>query len=166
MSTIQPEGQGKDLPSQRAVALVLSLHLVTKTWFQLFMRTSHSQTNCLSCMSLKLTEQLVSTARSPGLTINLSSNNPFRNRATSPTLSPQLVPPRPVSRNPFLDASGAPISTSPTMSQTNGATVAPKPLTGHAAELFVRHSRLSIFSLPPELSRRHLRDSSIDFPLR
>jgi hypothetical protein len=95
-------------------------------------------------MSLKLTEELVSTARSPGLTFNLSSNNPFRNRAASPTLSPRLV-----SRNPFLDASGAPISTSPTMSQANGATVAPKPLTGNAAELFVRHSELPSFSLPP-----------------
>jgi hypothetical protein len=91
-------------------------------------------------MSLKLT---VSTGRSPGLTLNLSSNNPFRNRGASPTLSPQFAPPRPVSRNPFLDASGAPlpISTSPTMSQANGATIAPKPLTGNAAELFVRHSR-------------------------
>jgi len=96
-------------------------------------------------MSLKLTEQLVSTGRSPGLTLNLSSNNPFRNRATSPTLSPQLLPPRPVSRNPFLDASGAPIPTSPTMSQANGATIAPTPLTGNAAELFVRHSKFSSF---------------------
>jgi hypothetical protein len=98
-------------------------------------------------MSLKLTDQLVSTGRSPGLTLNLSSNNPFRNRGSSPTLSPQFAPPRPVSRNPFLDASGAPlpISTSPTMSQANGATIAPKPLTGNAAELFVRHSRHSSF---------------------
>lgn len=57
--------------------------------------------------------------KSPGLTLNLSSNNPFRNRATSPspsaissTLSPPATSPfddpnprqqRPVSRNPFLD---------------------------------------------------------------
>ncbi|KAF2476942.1 Pal1-domain-containing protein [Lindgomyces ingoldianus] len=45
---------------------------------------------------------------SPGLTLNLSSNNPFRNRAASPALpSPALRTPnsagsRPISRNPFL----------------------------------------------------------------
>ncbi|KAF2264904.1 Pal1-domain-containing protein [Lojkania enalia] len=45
---------------------------------------------------------------SPGLTLNLSSNNPFRNRAASPaTPSPGLHTPtstgsRPMSRNPFL----------------------------------------------------------------
>ncbi|KAM7190556.1 Pal1 cell morphology domain containing protein [Naviculisporaceae sp. PSN 640] len=45
-----------------------------------------------------------------GLTLNLSSNNPFRNRAVSPALhspvSPfddPVPPPRPISRNPFLD---------------------------------------------------------------
>ncbi|KAK4961512.1 hypothetical protein LTR10_002002 [Elasticomyces elasticus] len=55
-----------------------------------------------------------------GLSLNLSSNNPFRNRATSPppttnggVPSPQLVPPphnpqRRMSRNPFLDASEIP----------------------------------------------------------
>ncbi|KAG7120819.1 Protein PAL1 like protein [Verticillium longisporum] len=58
-------------------------------------------------------------SRSAGLTLNLSSNNPFRNRAASPAgalnKSPSLTPtatspfddpnppPRPVSRNPFLD---------------------------------------------------------------
>ncbi|KAK0729884.1 Pal1 cell morphology protein-domain-containing protein [Lasiosphaeris hirsuta] len=48
--------------------------------------------------------------RSAGLSLNLSSNNPFRNRAVSPALSPRSPaspfddpPPRPVSRNPFLD---------------------------------------------------------------
>ncbi|KAK4240129.1 Pal1 cell morphology protein-domain-containing protein [Achaetomium macrosporum] len=47
--------------------------------------------------------------RSPGLLLNLSSNNPFRNRAASPLASPALgspfddPPPRPLSRNPFLD---------------------------------------------------------------
>ncbi|KAF2875478.1 Pal1 cell morphology protein-domain-containing protein [Massariosphaeria phaeospora] len=45
---------------------------------------------------------------SPGLSINLSSNNPFRNRAASPAVpSPTLQTPpsagsRPMSRNPFL----------------------------------------------------------------
>ncbi|TGJ84880.1 hypothetical protein E0Z10_g3881 [Xylaria hypoxylon] len=48
---------------------------------------------------------------SAGLTLNLSSNNPFRNRAASPnSLAPlpprspfEDPPPRPTSRNPFLD---------------------------------------------------------------
>ncbi|KAI1813161.1 Pal1-domain-containing protein [Poronia punctata] len=48
-----------------------------------------------------------------GLTLNLSSNNPFRNRAASPNnlTTPPLrspfddPPPRPTSRNPFLDPS-------------------------------------------------------------
>ncbi|KAK5626833.1 hypothetical protein RRF57_002548 [Xylaria bambusicola] len=48
---------------------------------------------------------------SAGLTLNLSSNNPFRNRAASPNnlVSPpprspfEDPPPRPTSRNPFLD---------------------------------------------------------------
>ncbi|KAH6651874.1 Pal1 cell morphology protein-domain-containing protein, partial [Truncatella angustata] len=64
-----------------------------------------------------------SSGRSAGLTLNLSSNNPFRNRAASPNsgLSPNSFPPpsphspfddppsaqqqRPVSRNPFFDPS-------------------------------------------------------------
>lgn len=59
---------------------------------------------------------------SPGLSINLSSNNPFRNRAASPasldaafatsTNSPFDDPTpiqRPVSRNPFLDQSHQPL---------------------------------------------------------
>lgn len=43
--------------------------------------------------------------RASGLTLNLSSNNPFRNRAISPALPSPFddPPPRPVSRNPFLD---------------------------------------------------------------
>src|SRR5687767_14486593 len=47
--------------------------------------------------------------RSAGLSLNLSSNNPFRNRAVSPTSAQSPAspfddpPPRPVSRNPFLD---------------------------------------------------------------
>ncbi|KAL0937370.1 mucin-1 [Colletotrichum truncatum] len=57
-------------------------------------------------------------SKSAGLTLNLSSNNPFRNRAASPLLSGATYsnttspaspfddpPPRPVSRNPFLDPS-------------------------------------------------------------
>ncbi|KAL2132027.1 hypothetical protein VTI74DRAFT_4286 [Chaetomium olivicolor] len=46
--------------------------------------------------------------RSAGLLLNLSSNNPFRNRAVSSSVSPgpspfDDPPPRPLSRNPFLD---------------------------------------------------------------
>ncbi|KAG5993545.1 hypothetical protein E4U54_003330 [Claviceps lovelessii] len=59
---------------------------------------------------------------SPGLSVNLSSNNPFRNRAASPAgLDPARASPttspfddpatrqRPVSRNPFLDNSSQPL---------------------------------------------------------
>ncbi|TRX98499.1 hypothetical protein FHL15_000573 [Xylaria flabelliformis] len=69
-----------------------------------------------------------------GLTLNLASNNPFRNRATSPNnlASPPLSrspfedpPPRPASRNPFLDpafSSSTQVVTSPEkMPQTKGA---------------------------------------------
>ncbi|KAI0013788.1 Pal1-domain-containing protein [Xylariaceae sp. FL0662B] len=53
---------------------------------------------------------------SAGLTLNLSSNNPFRNRASSPnSFSPPPPhspfddpPPRPTSRNPFLDPGNQP----------------------------------------------------------
>ncbi|EWG38826.1 hypothetical protein FVEG_01934 [Fusarium verticillioides 7600] len=55
-----------------------------------------------------------SSGQSPGLTLNLSSNNPFRNRAPSPASADLLFPSkpaspfddppaRPLSRNPFLD---------------------------------------------------------------
>lgn len=51
---------------------------------------------------------------SNGITLNLSSNNPFRNRAASPASVDALLvnkpaspfddpPPRPLSRNPFID---------------------------------------------------------------
>lgn len=52
--------------------------------------------------------------QSAGLTLNLSSNNPFRNRAASPISPPSPhspfddPPPRPNSRNPFLDPSNQP----------------------------------------------------------
>ena len=98
---------------------------------------------------------------SPGLTANLQSNNPFRNRAASPANSlpspitatfnniPSTAPERPISRNPFLDQ---PLSdkkdattveirqTSPERGQyTMPARSSPrKPaLTGHAVDLFV-----------------------------
>jgi hypothetical protein len=84
---------------------------------------------------------------SPGLTLNLSSNNPFRNRAASPSLSdgqrsPFDPPPRPVSRNPFLDASSTTTFPQPPVGSPDKmsfATDSTAPLTGNAAELFVRH---------------------------
>ena len=97
---------------------------------------------------------------SPGLTANLPSNNPFRNRAASPanglpspitnTFShiPSTAPDRPVSRNPFLDQSDKKNSSTVQMRSASpekgpstmaGRASPSKPmLTGHAAELFVR----------------------------
>lgn len=106
---------------------------------------------------------------SPGLTANLPSNNPFRNRATSPANSlpspvnntfniPSRAPERPVSRNPFLDQSDKKDATMVQMRHTspergqlamNGRPSPKKPaLTGHAVDLFVSRSlRTSIRSL-------------------
>lgn len=87
---------------------------------------------------------------SPGLTLNLSSNNPFRNRAASPlSASGQLSPAppspaaRPISTNPFLDSSSItlhqPVVSPDKMSFSPDATAPPRPaLTGNAADLFVR----------------------------
>ena len=97
---------------------------------------------------------------SPGLALNLSSNNPFRNRAVSPPASegqrsPFDAPPRPASRNPFLDASSTksfpqPPVGSPDKMSFAAESSAPRPaLTGNAAELFVRHSILSTETLLP-----------------
>lgn len=96
---------------------------------------------------------------SPGLTANLPSNNPFRNRAASPANSlpspvttsfnniPNTAPERPISRNPFLDQSdkknGTTIQVRQTSPETASSTMAGrssprKPaLTGHGVELFV-----------------------------
>ncbi|KAF5006744.1 hypothetical protein FDECE_6895 [Fusarium decemcellulare] len=63
----------------------------------------------------------------PGLTLNLSSNNPFRNRAPSPASADLLFsnkpaspfddpPPRPLSRNPFLDQPPPPLRSPGVMS--------------------------------------------------
>ncbi|RDW80184.1 hypothetical protein BP6252_04822 [Coleophoma cylindrospora] len=87
---------------------------------------------------------------SPGLSLNLSSNNPFRNRAASPALSstsnqrsPLEAPPRPVSRNPFLDATPVnqlPQSTFGSPDKMAFGTDTKEPprsaLTGNAADLF------------------------------
>lgn len=84
---------------------------------------------------------------SAGLTLSLSSNNPFRNRAASPN-SPSgqpspLDPPRPVSRNPFLDGTSTNTKSSqrsPDKMSFASDAMAPRPaLTGNAADLFVRH---------------------------
>lgn len=99
---------------------------------------------------------------SPGLTANLPSNNPFRNRAASPANSlpspvnttfntiPNRAPERPVSRNPFLDQSDKKDATMVQVRQTSperrpsamtGRSPPKKPtLTGHAVELFVGRS--------------------------
>lgn len=96
---------------------------------------------------------------SPGLTANLPSNNPFRNRAASPANSlpspvtttfhnvPSTAPERPISRNPFLDQSDKNAATTVHLRQTSperapfampGRSSPRKPaLTGHAVELFV-----------------------------
>ncbi|KAL9041413.1 MAG: hypothetical protein Q9180_001297 [Flavoplaca navasiana] len=81
---------------------------------------------------------------SPSLTSNFPSNNPFRNRATSPAShhslpSPQLAafnipsqaPQRPTSRNPFLDQTPQANSNSPPNDMPTNST-----LTGNTAELF------------------------------
>jgi hypothetical protein len=71
----------------------------------------------------------------PHLTISLGSNNPFRNRALSPT-SPKPAPERPRSTNPFLDDNeiASPLSDPEIKSQTETGSS----LTGNTAELFVR----------------------------
>jgi hypothetical protein len=79
-----------------------------------------------------------------GLTLNLSSNNPFRNRAASPAsldspsyfnkpASPFDDPPsRPLSRNPFLDQAQPPLRSPGVMSTQSDS----KSLS--AEEIFVR----------------------------
>ncbi|RFU32634.1 hypothetical protein B7463_g3701, partial [Scytalidium lignicola] len=78
----------------------------------------------------------------------LASNNPFRNRAISPSpsekaLSPREPPPRPVSRNPFLDPATNDyfaqqrVATSPTtMSHPRENEPSKSLLSGNAATLF------------------------------
>ena len=103
---------------------------------------------------------------SPGLTANLPSNNPFRNRAASPANSPitstfsnipHTAPERPTSRNPFLDQTGKQASStvqvrtaSPEKATSSLAGRMPptKPaLTGHAVELFVSATLASTISI-------------------
>lgn len=106
-----------------------------------------------------ITNCLLERAKSPNLTIDLPSNNPFRNRANSPNtpnslpspqnliFNPQTAPPeRPRSRNPFLDHPEPdqpnlidPISTPSSPQKAMAAPESPKrgQLFGNTAELFV-----------------------------
>ena len=106
---------------------------------------------------------------SPGLTANLPSNNPFRNRAASPANSlpspinstfnqASIAPPeRPLSRNPFIDQFDKRDATTvqvrqmspergPSAMTTRSSPKKPG-LTGHAVELFVSRSLLRSISL-------------------
>lgn len=107
---------------------------------------------------------------SPGLTANLPSNNPFRNRAASPANSlpspvtttfdniPSRAPERPLSRNPFLDQSDKKDATRVQVKQTSPerrpsamnerSSPRKQALNGHAVELFVR--RLMLMSIDGE----------------
>lgn len=88
-------------------------------------------------------ERALIDAKASGL--SLPSNNPFRNRTTSPVasgqLSPMEPPPRPLSRNPFLDDAG---TVKESLQRLPSPSTKPAPLTGSAAELFVRIPRLLI----------------------
>ncbi|KAL1993580.1 hypothetical protein VTN49DRAFT_2249 [Thermomyces lanuginosus] len=75
---------------------------------------------------------------SPNLTVNLGSNNPFRNRALSSGGPTSPRPERPRSTNPFLDETEL---LSPTQSAPSGKPSSPmsdssSPPVSHAAELF------------------------------
>ncbi|KAL8759653.1 MAG: hypothetical protein Q9199_000614 [Rusavskia elegans] len=85
--------------------------------------------------------------RSPSLTANFPSNNPFRNRATSPAShqslpSPQLAtfnfpdtaPQRPTSRNPFLDQNSQ--AASDTSAPQDSMPLTNSTPTGNTAEIF------------------------------
>ena len=97
--------------------------------------------------------RLAERAPSPNVSTNLSSNNPFRNRAVSPANGTIPSPSlglnfdRPTSTNPFLDSSEIPSSSAPAstsaMAVPNRRGSPTKPaLTGNTAELFVCvHSR-------------------------
>jgi hypothetical protein len=90
--------------------------------FTLLVHYRHSRLQQAACLSLanilvfamligQPSSQSATNGPSAGLSLNLASNNPFRNRAASPNnLSSPLPrspfedpPPRPTSRNPFLD---------------------------------------------------------------
>jgi hypothetical protein len=88
-------------------------------------------------------ERALIDVKASGLSLNLPSNNPFRNRTTSPLsagqLSPMEPPPRPLSRNPFLDDAG---TVKESLQRIPSPAAKAAPLTGSAAELFVRTPHL------------------------
>lgn len=100
---------------------------------------------------------------SPQLNINLSSNNPFRNRAVSPSATSPNSTGRPVSTNPFLDETDlTSFQSAPSASMSSTS----KPsLMGNTAELFVCLSfiptRVGNHSLLTFLARR----TSLSSPL-
>ncbi|KAH8662100.1 Pal1 cell morphology protein-domain-containing protein [Xylariales sp. PMI_506] len=71
-------------------------------------------------MSADLSSGSQSAGRSAGLTLNLSSNNPFRNRAASPNsgLSPGSASFSPPPHSPFDDPPQRPVSTNPFFDST------------------------------------------------
>ncbi|KAI9796951.1 MAG: hypothetical protein M1833_005897 [Piccolia ochrophora] len=100
-------------------------------------------------MSLVQPSTMPARGQSPALNLSLASNNPFRNRAASPTSlqsepSPQaaVFPKRPVSRNPFVDVTEdnkdlvGVTEPSRKMSASNQSSSRQRPLGDSAAELF------------------------------
>ncbi|KAH9843330.1 Protein PAL1 [Teratosphaeria destructans] len=92
---------------------------------------------------------------SNNLSTTFSSNNPFRNRATSPAQASQVPTPRPInmSNNPFLDASEVRTSNDAPQEQRNG-------MPHHAnmaADIFVRITKFHSLThaRPAELLRPH-----------
>ncbi|KAJ9294509.1 hypothetical protein DTO271G3_6777 [Paecilomyces variotii] len=71
---------------------------------------------------------------SPQLNLNLSSNNPFRNRAVSPSATSPNSTGRPVSTNPFLDE--ADLSSFQSAPSASMSSTAKPSLMGNTAELF------------------------------
>lgn len=67
------------------------------------------------------------------MSLNLSSNNPFRNRAASPASPFDDPPARPLSRNPFLEQPPPPLKSPGAMSNNSEGA---KSLS--AEEIFVR----------------------------
>lgn len=126
------------------------LHIATPLFFLFWIKTvvlggfstNHSPppfSNTIDKETVTDQERTHIDAKGAGLSLSLPSNNPFRNRTTSPVasgqLSPMEPPPRPLSRNPFLDDSGT-VKES-LLQRLPSPSSNPAPLTGSAAELFV-----------------------------
>lgn len=84
--------------------------------------------------------------QSPRLTVNLGSNNPFRNRtSSSPSLTaPDRISPRPLSTNPFLDDFEAAMSAGPAGAEASSPVKSPvkekEDPTAGTTDLFVCYS--------------------------